>query len=581
MAALLIVPSTALGAEEFPAGFSGYHTYAEVAAAAKAVETAHPDIAKRFSIGKSYQGREIWAMKISDNVGTDEAEPEVLYEGGHHADEHMGVELALKVMRWLTDGYGTTTRITNIVNTREIWIIFLANPDGAEHDISGGKFHHWRKNRQPTPGTPYTGTDLNRNYGYRWGGGGRTSTNPQAITYRGTKAFSTPEARAIRDFLASRVIGGRQQIRTAVSFHESGRLVMWPYGYTYTDIPSDMTKADHDALVAIGKKMAASNGYRPIQASSLYITSGTTRDFMYGMYRTYSYTFELSVTEYPDDSKISSETGRNKEAVLYLAERASCPLSVLGEKVRLARCGAFDDDLEVFRGWTYDPDGTDTATTGKFSRANPLRDVIERPEAADRRSVGIAGVRDGWRRRVLGERERPRRADLGPESGDQAVNGPGPAAVLPVRARPWRELDVRRSTGGQHRNVGRHPHPGHHADRQAGRRRWRVALRRCFRRRVGRPDGPHPLRGGRWREQQPGRGRDRRRPDHAGVVGSYSAGPVPGRSPGLRSLRRMRRRSLRRTPPGATRRPRPDRLSTPAAIRVAGLTAGGRLLGGP
>ena len=71
LAALLIVPSTALGADEFPAGFSGYHTYAEVAAAAKAVETAHPTIAKRFSIGKSYKGRELWAMKISDNVGVD------------------------------------------------------------------------------------------------------------------------------------------------------------------------------------------------------------------------------------------------------------------------------------------------------------------------------------------------------------------------------------------------------------------------------------------------------------------------------------------------------------------------------
>ncbi len=146
---------------------------------------------------------------------------------------------------------------------------------------------------------------------------------------------------------------------------------MWPYGYTYTDIPSDMTHADHQALVHIGKKMAASNGYRPIQASSLYITSGTTRDFLYGMYRTFSYTFELSITDYPDDSKIATETGRNKNAVLYLAERASCPLAVLGDAVRLARCGAFDDDLEVFRGWTYDPDGTDTATTGKFSRANP------------------------------------------------------------------------------------------------------------------------------------------------------------------------------------------------------------------
>ena len=371
LAALLIAPSTALAADEFPAGFEGYHTYAAVGAAAKAVADAHPDIAKRFSIGKSYKGREIWAMKISDNVATDESEPEVLYEGGTHADEHMGVELALKIMRWLTDGYGTDTRITNIVNSREIWIVFLVNPDGAEHDISGGKFHYWRKNRQPTPGTPYIGTDINRNYGYRWGGGGRTSTNPQAITYRGTKAFSTPEARAVRDFLASRVVGGRQQIRVAILFHEAGRLVMWPYGYTYTDIPSDMTRADHQALVHIGKRMAASNGYRPIQASSLYITSGTTRDFLYGMYRTFAYTFELSVTDYPDDAKIATETGRNKNAILYLAERASCPLAVLGDTVRQARCGVFDDDLEVFRGWTSNPDGTDTATTGKFSRANP------------------------------------------------------------------------------------------------------------------------------------------------------------------------------------------------------------------
>ena len=397
LAGLLIVPSTALGAEEFPAGYSGYHTYAEVAAAAKAVETAHPDIARRFSIGKSYKGREIWAMKISDNVGTDEAEPEVLYEGGTHADEHMGVELALRIMRWLTDGYGTNTRITNIVNTREIWIIFLVNPDGAEHDISGGKFHHWRKNRQPTPGTPYIGTDINRNYGYRWGGGGRTSKNPQAITYRGTKAFSTPEARAVRDFLASRIVGGRQQIRVAILFHEAGRLVMWPYGYTYTDVPGDMTHADHDALVAIGKKMAASNGYRPIQASSLYITSGTTRDFLYGMYRTYSYTFELSVRDYPDDSKIASETGRNKDAVLYLAERAWCPLSVLGEKVRLARCGAFDDDLEVFRGWAYDPDGTDTATTGKFARTNPAATSSSGPKQLTKVPSGSVAFVTGGR----------------------------------------------------------------------------------------------------------------------------------------------------------------------------------------
>ena len=199
-----------------------------------------------FSIGKSYQGRDIWAAKVSDNVATDEAEPEVMFDGLHHSDEHMGLEMTLHILHWLADGYGSDARITNIVNSREVWIVFAVNPDGAEYDISGGKFHFWRKNRQPNAGTTAIGTDLNRNYGYRWGGGGNTSTNPLAITYRGASAFSAPETRAVRDFLASRVVGGRQQIRVAISFHEYGRLVMWPYGYTYTNVPGDMTADDHD-----------------------------------------------------------------------------------------------------------------------------------------------------------------------------------------------------------------------------------------------------------------------------------------------------------------------------------------------
>ena len=361
----------ARAATDFPAGWAGYHTYAEMSADIAAVAAAHPDIVRRFSIGRSYQGRTIWAAKISDNVATDEAEPEVLFDGLHHADEHMGVEMTLHILHWLADGYGTDPRITNIVNSREIWIIFAVNPDGAEYDIANGRFHHWRKNRQPNAnGT--VGTDLNRNYSYHWGGGGRTSTNPRAITYRGPSAFSAPETRAVRDFLASRVVDGRQQIRAAISFHEYGRLVLWPYGYTKTNVPADMTRQDRDALAIIGRHLAATNGYRAEQASDLYVSSGTSRDYLYGQYRVFSYTIEMSTVNYPRPSRIAGETGRNKEAVLYLAERAWCPLGVLGATVSDARCGAFDDDLEVARGWTVNPDGTDTApVSGRWVRGNP------------------------------------------------------------------------------------------------------------------------------------------------------------------------------------------------------------------
>ncbi|HEU4674014.1 MAG TPA: M14 family zinc carboxypeptidase [Candidatus Limnocylindrales bacterium] len=368
---LLAPPAVpAVAARDFPAGYEGYHTYPEMRDEVAAVAAAHPTIVERFSIGESYDGRQLWAAKVSDNVALDENEPEVLFDGLTHSDEHMGLEMTLRILHWLVNGYGSDARITNIVNTREIWLVFAVNPDGGQYDIRNGRFHYWRKNRQPTPGSPYVGTDLNRNFGYEWGGGGRTSSNPQAITYRGPRPFSAPETRAMRDFLASRVVGGRQQIRTAITFHEYGRLVMWPYGYTLRNVPGDMTVEDHDALRKIGRHMAATNGYRPEQASDLYITSGTTRDFEYGVYRIFSYTFELSIRDYPDDSRIRPETGRNKEAVLYLIEHADCPYRVLGAAVRNARCGAFDDDLEVARGWTRNPDGTDTASDGRWARGN-------------------------------------------------------------------------------------------------------------------------------------------------------------------------------------------------------------------
>ncbi len=392
----------ALAAAEFPPGWEGYHTYAEMRADVAAVAAAHPGIVLPFSIGTSYRGREILAAKISDNVGTDEDEPEVLFDGLHHADEHMSLEMTLQILHWLADGYGTDTRITDIVDTREIWIVFAVNPDGAQFDIKGGRFHYWRKNRQPNAnGT--IGTDLNRNYGYKWGGGGRTSTNPLAITYRGPHAFSAPETRAMRDFMASRVVDGRQQIRAAITFHEYARLVMWPYGYTRRDIPGDMTVADHAALAKIGHRMAKTNGYRAEQASDLYVTSGTSRDYLYGKYRVFSYTFELSIRDYPRSGRIGPETGRNREAVLYLMEKAWCPLAVLGPEVRAARCGAFDDDLEVARGWTVDPDGTDTApATARWIRGNPARSiagnlVLQRDRVPSGRRALVTGAPAGPR----------------------------------------------------------------------------------------------------------------------------------------------------------------------------------------
>jgi len=372
-------------AANFPAKDSRFHNYAEMVADIKAVEAAKPSIVDVFSIGKSYQGRAIWAAKISDNVATDENEPEILFDALHHAREHMTVEQALYTLHLLADNYASNAQVKNLVNGREVFIVFALNPDGGEYDLTCTGSSHppycaWRKHRQPNAGSSAIGTDLNRNYGYRWGCCGGSSGSTSSITYRGPKAWSAPETRVLRDFVNSRVKNGVQQIRAHVTLHTNGQLILWPYGYTKTNIPVDMSVQDHDTFVAMGKRMASLNGYKAEQSSDLYITDGDQIDWMYGAHRVFSFTWELYPPEtstvwgdhYPADEHIAAQTARNRNALLYLIDVGGCPYRAIG--LSKTHCGPYNDDLEISRGWGLNPDGTDTApASGAWARGNPAQ----------------------------------------------------------------------------------------------------------------------------------------------------------------------------------------------------------------
>jgi len=399
-------PTAALGAN-FPSKDSRYHNYSEMVADIKAVEAAHPDIVDVFSIGQSYQGRTIWAAKISDNVHTDESEPEILFDALHHAREHLTVEQALYLLHYLSSWYGSNSTVTQTVDTREIFIIFDVNPDGAEYDLTCSGSPHppycaWRKNRQPNSGSRYVGTDLNRNYDYHWGCCGGSSGSTSSSTYRGKAAWSAPETRVIRDFVNSRVIGGRQQIKAHITLHTNGEFILWPYGYTRDDVPYDMTAADHSTFVKLARGMASRNGYTAIQSSQWYITDGDEIDWMYGVHRIFSFTWELYPTEtptvwgdhYPPDEKIASETARNKYALLYIIKMSGCVYSTIGLTAR--NCGPLFDDFEIGRGWNVDPDNTDTATSGRWQRGNP------EPTSIDGRLYQVDTTYDGSRALVTG-----------------------------------------------------------------------------------------------------------------------------------------------------------------------------------
>jgi len=341
LSATLLAPAPAAASGE-PAGYEYLHTYAEVKAEIDAAVAAHPGITARFSMGVSYEGREIWGIKISDNVATDEDEPEVFINAQIHARERSSGELAVYLIDLLVDGYGTDQRITDIVDGREIWIVPMVNPDGAQYDMSDGVFRHWRKNRQPIPGSDAIGVDLNRQFGFKWACCGGGSNEPFADKYRGPEPWFAPETRAYRDFVLSRIVDGSQQIRVILSLHAAGRLVMWPFNYTKKNVPRTMRYDDWRAFVAMGHQLADQNGYRPQQGSDLYTIDGDQDDWAYGTQRIFAFAFELAPGKprrgTPTLGQLQADEQRNRPAVLLALELADCPYRAAGADLAARHC---------------------------------------------------------------------------------------------------------------------------------------------------------------------------------------------------------------------------------------------------
>lgn len=303
----------------YPPEDAGYLDYAEMVTTIHEIAASKPQIARLFSIGRSFEGRDLWAAKISDKVETDEDEPEVLFDGGMHGREHMSTEMAVALFRNLSDGYGTKPRITDMVNRTEITIIFNLNPDGSEHDHGSGTILSWRKNRQPTPGSAEIGTDINRNFGYQWGTN-PLNASPSAWTYRGPAAWSTPEASAFKRYVDGRVIGGEQQVRMHVTFHQHGRIVLYPYGYTKAAVTD---ADDHARLASMAAEMGELSNYADAQSSYDEIHVGNQMDWVYATYGILSFTFEMGDAFHMPDEAIPTETGRNMEAAYYAIEQAA------------------------------------------------------------------------------------------------------------------------------------------------------------------------------------------------------------------------------------------------------------------
>jgi len=257
--------------------FGNYLTYSEALASMDSVSNAYPNIVSAKQIlpntilgDTTWDGNYVWAIKVSDNVGTQENEPEALIVSLHHAREPITTSVAIYYLHWLADNYGIDPEATWLVNNRQIWIVPIVNPDGyLYNETHGGYGGMWRKNRRNNGGGQW-GVDPNRNYPYMWGGAG-ASGDPSSETYRGPTAGSEPCIQSMMNFY------NQHEFKTAIDYHSYSNLYLYPWGYTTSLTPDDWK---FDSITAM---MSVPNGYTcGSVANAIYIVSGGSVDWGYG-----------------------------------------------------------------------------------------------------------------------------------------------------------------------------------------------------------------------------------------------------------------------------------------------------------
>lgn len=305
-----------------PIEWTHYHNYTEIIATLLALNETYPNIVDVFSIGKSWQNRDIYCVRLT-NESDQSLKPEVLFMSGHHAREVITVELSLYFVVYAATNYGSNATITQLINKSEIFVVVALNVDGfnlfgandyqrknarpidEDNDdridedppedqdgdglieefwnLTSGDFIGWEGIDNDSDGYSgedwIGGVDLNRNYGYAWEGG---STDPRTEDYGGPAPFSEPETQAIRDLVQTR------NIKYGIDFHSGTELILYPWGFTYDPPP------DQSTFIEISQNLSSLTGGTPyMQSINLYPTHGASHDWLYGTENILALTCEI------------------------------------------------------------------------------------------------------------------------------------------------------------------------------------------------------------------------------------------------------------------------------------------------
>lgn len=307
-----------------------YHNYTEVVNTLQHLNETYPSIVDMFSIGKSWLNKDIYCIRLTNELNT-HPKPQLFFVGYHHARELISAEVALYFAVEAATKFGTNATITHMLDCSEIYIVPALNVDCFDivkqnewqrknahpfdddgdgrldedppSDVDGDGyvedlfyldgydyyFIRWEGIDSDLDGTQdfIGGVDLNRNYGYQWNATCQSgSPYPSAEDYRGPEPFSEPETQAIRDLALS------HNFKYAVSFHSGGDIILYPWGYTDAPTPDDSLFREIAGNLSnlVGSPYAQSG-------PGLYTSSGSWDDWMYANRSTFALTCEIYTNE--------------------------------------------------------------------------------------------------------------------------------------------------------------------------------------------------------------------------------------------------------------------------------------------
>ncbi|XP_055850675.1 zinc carboxypeptidase [Episyrphus balteatus] len=251
--------------------WTDYHSLEEIHAWVESLAQRFPKQVSLFSIGKSFEGRNIKGLKISYKPGN----KAVFIEANIHAREWITSAVITYIIDELLVSRHPAVR--DIAENIDWYIIPVLNVDGFvySHEVD----RMWRKSRQGH-GNKCIGTDMNRNFGFLWMSAG-ASNDSCSETYAGPFAQSEPEINQLVDYVQALP---DDYIKIYISLHSYGQYVLSPWGHT-EELPPD-----YDAMMHVAKGYADSlkRRYGTVftygsSALTLYKVSGSGKEWAYAV----------------------------------------------------------------------------------------------------------------------------------------------------------------------------------------------------------------------------------------------------------------------------------------------------------